>query len=38
MKNKAASKVDKGTVAGDKITNQTEVAKKKSFFKTLGIL
>lgn len=38
MKNKVASKVDKGTVTGDKVTNQTEVVKKKSFFKTLGDL
>jgi hypothetical protein len=38
MKNKVASKVDKGTVTGDKVTNQAEVVKKKSFFKTLGDL
>lgn len=38
MKNKVSSKVDKGTVPGDKITSQTEVVKKKSFFKTIGDL
>jgi hypothetical protein len=38
MKNKVASKVDKGTVTGDKVINPTEVVKKKSFFKTLGDL
>lgn len=38
MKNKVASKVDKGTVTGDKVTSQAEVVKKKSFFKTLGSL
>lgn len=36
VKNKVASKKDKGTVTGNKIENTADVTKKKSFFKTLG--